>query len=160
MKVYLYCISSTMGIPNEGRLTLQLLFVVLSSSFGCWFPIGYSLVLYNTSQWVLIRWIRAVHCHRLNVIVNSSNQNSLDNLTDDAYLWCRSIPKDQENEMLEENSSLNTIWAVLGAATPAGSFMSAWFTNIFLDRYGSKITLLIINTIGVVGTILTGKFCY
>lgn len=146
-----------MDTPDQRRSTSRLLFVVLCCSFGCWFPIGYSSCIYNTSQWVVIRWIRAVNCMRLSDIASSSGQTPPGNLTGDEYLWCRFIPEDQENIMLEENFLLNTIWAILGAALPAGAFMSVWLTNLLLDRFGSKISLMIINTIGVIGTILTGK---
>jgi len=58
--------------------------------------------------------------------------------------------------MLDANAELNTIWALTGAAIATGGFISLWSTSFWLNRFGSKLTLLYNNCIGLVGAVLTG----
>lgn len=58
--------------------------------------------------------------------------------------------------MLDENTELNAIWALIGATIPAGAFIAVWLTNFLLVRFGCKGALLIVNLLGVIGTVLTG----
>ena len=71
-------------------------------------------------------------------------------------LWCTPVPEEQESRMLDMNAELNTIWALTGAAVPSGAFISLWSTSFWLNRFGSKQTLLYNNCIGFVGAVLTG----
>ncbi|GAU91874.1 hypothetical protein RvY_04049 [Ramazzottius varieornatus] len=164
----------SMGVPSgdrkiktlpasKERLTWQLLFVVVAVSFGTWFPIGYSYAVTNAPQAIIINWVRSVKCFRLGgspTLLPSSNETedlSEKHQADQDFtrkLWCETVPENEEHLLLAENTELNTIWAIVGAAIAGGAFVSLWSTNWWLGRFGSKNTMLINNGIGIVGTLL------
>jgi MFS family permease len=149
-----------MKIKSSEALTWQLVFVVASVSFSTWLPIGYTYNVTNAIQTIVLNWIRAVKCSRYEVIASdvtrSSNDSSIFGANSPAAVWCKVIPEDEENEMLNENTELNTIWGVVGATIATGAFLSLWTTNFWLDTFGSKGTLLYSNCFAVVGAVLSG----
>ena len=125
-------------MTDEGRVTFRLMLAVLTTSFGCWFALGYAFVATNTPQTVLLQWIRGVKCNRLNNV---------------SHLWCESVPAE---EMLASNTELTVIWAFIGSLVSGGCFVSSWLANMFTDKFGLKNTILLTNVVSVLGAILGG----
>lgn len=130
--------------------TWSLLLVVISTSLGAWFPIGYSLSQINAPQTVIVIWIRSVQCHRLNSTVFSQ----------DAWtrLWCHEVARNESVSILRDNPTLNSLWSFVGAAMSLGACVAIWSTNYLVRTFGFKMALHIINFPGILGTFLCA-FC-
>lgn len=148
------------GSPDQSRLSPRLLLLVLSLSFGTWFPIGYSMGIVNASEREIMRWIREVKCSRLNLApayVDSLTGNITRTAEEEnAVLWCENRAAQSSKRVLKDNRELNTLWALVASILPVGAFITVLSTNYLLTRLGSKKVLLANNLTGIVGALFCG----
>ncbi|XP_055335795.1 solute carrier family 2, facilitated glucose transporter member 3-like [Paramacrobiotus metropolitanus] len=145
-------------VSKFSGLSCKLIFVASVVSFGTWLPMGYMMTSINTTQFLILKWIRHVVCTRRFPVVNESMTFNLSlNVSDysEETLWCSVIPNRQLPTILKDNGELATLWALVGAAIPTGGAIGAWFAGWFQHRFGNRYSLLLSNVISVVGTLIS-----
>ncbi|GAV00802.1 hypothetical protein RvY_11599 [Ramazzottius varieornatus] len=125
-------------LDDKPRLTVTLLTVALTVSFGTWFAMGYLLVALNGLQFTIVNWIRSVKCQRLGGL---TPQNISQSRSADLDLWCRPYELEDEGNILVENAELNTIWAISSSVIALGGVLALFTCRTAIDRLGQKGSL-------------------
>ncbi|GAU92639.1 hypothetical protein RvY_04692 [Ramazzottius varieornatus] len=148
-----------MGLGENGNspLTATLLFAVLITSFGTWFPVGFVTVAMNGPQSVIVNWLRSVQCSKFGGtfghVFNRTNGTEIDS---DLWTWCRHILEEDEPFMLSENLHLSSMWAVGAAVVNVGGLASIFVVVPLVKMLGLKRALLLISIMNIISI---GIFC-
>ena len=154
---------------GSGDLTATLLFAVIVTTFGTWFPMGYIIVAMNGPQTVIVNWIREVKCSRLfggnysmgnaSLMIEFTGTN-IEERDLNRHLWCKEIASEDEPSMLIENPELNTIWAVASSALNFGGFLATLTCATVVRRCGLKGALYLAASVFMIGalTVFLGPY--
>ncbi|XP_055343860.1 solute carrier family 2, facilitated glucose transporter member 3-like isoform X2 [Paramacrobiotus metropolitanus] len=149
------------GISTKhyGHLTGVVVFSTIVLAFSIWFPAGYSVVQINIPQNLILSWIRQTQCARLGGRIEniSSAEHGAEGsgFANRSNLWCTIIPEDEVSGQLRENSHLNAVWALIGAAVTLGGTFGVWTANMLIDRLGFRRMFFITNLFLTIGVALS-----
>ncbi|OQV15408.1 Solute carrier family 2, facilitated glucose transporter member 1 [Hypsibius exemplaris] len=143
-------------------LTFNLILVVFVVSFGTWFSLGYNVVALNSTQTVIVDWIRMVGCGRLESSTPQNHSSPSQNHSSPSQLdlWCHPINAFHFTgqdliELLGANTELNSLWAVTATCLSIGKLFSAVTSRPIIKRFGLKTSILLNTVIVAVGTVIS-----
>lgn len=150
---------------SEPRRNLQswsssnLVFVVVLVSFAAAFPCGISITGMNSTENVILEWVRGVKCDRigglrslgfLNVSGSPANKSTAQT---QAQMWCKEVATKEVDKELETNSELSRIWAVVSSIFLLGATVGSLLTNTLVVYTGIKWTIALSTAVFAFGSV-------